>query len=52
MDKHRVGKSTKIRNQPLMNMDNTILDYGGEALHIEMLIGITEQPNKQETELK
>ena len=33
-------------------MDNTILDYGGEALHIEMLIGITEQPNKEETELK
>ena len=48
---YRVGKSTKIRNQPLMNMDNTILDYGGDALHIEMLIGISEQPNRQETEL-
>ena len=33
-------------------MDNTILDSGGRALHIEMLIEILEQPNNGKTELK
>ena len=49
MENTELEKVQKIRNQPLM--DITILDSGGRALHIEMLIGILEQPNRQETEL-